>query len=187
MKNLYKGVRKSLNNNINKRRKRKGPLRDFRIELNKQGFDFAGKLLEMERYIFEKYCLFDGEQILLESGGTIQWGRATSGPPISGGTLYVTNFRIISQGRIVPRGGMFSAGWSDRSRIIKLSRQQKCYGYVFPIKNLSKLRKEYKRIFYKVKLTNSKESRKVIIGMRKTRNREDNLNKIYEILSKLSK
>jgi len=96
MKNLYKGVRKKLSKDIKTMRKNRGiSLRDLGEDFKEKGFGFMARLGEMDKYIFEKYCLLDGEQILLDTSGGISWGNASSF-----GTLYVTNYRIISQGSI---------------------------------------------------------------------------------------
>ena len=193
MKNLYKDVRKKLSKDIKNMLKNRGiSLRDLREDFKEKGFGFIAslgkmdkyilaRLGKMDKYIFEKYCLHDGEQILLESGGVIQYGRARAS-----GALYVTNNRIIAQGGVVAAGShLVNPGFSDRFRIINFSRQQKCYGYVFPIKNLYRLRKRKRGVTYKAKLNYT--TRRVRIGMGKFPKREEHLSKIFEILSKHSK
>jgi len=183
MKNLYKGVRKKLSANIKKMLKNRGiSLRDLKEDFKEKGFGFVNNLGKMDKYIFEKYCLIDGEQILFESSGLIWFGRARAS-----GALYVTNNRIIAQGKIIAGGShLVNPGFMDRDRIINFSRQQKCYGYVFPIKNLYRLRKrKYRGVTYNAKLNNT--TRKVVIGMGKFPKREEHLSKIFEILSKHSK
>jgi len=178
MKNLYKDVKKKLPKDM---RKRMGiSLMDLKkLAKENKEISFLGKLAEMDKYIFEKYCLYDGEKILFESGGIIKWGKVQGM-----GNLWFTNYRIVSQGFIMPVGGEFSTGLSDRKRIINYSRQQKCYGYIFPIKNLTKLKKRNNGVSYKAKQNNY--SRKVRIIIAKFPNREEHFNKIFEILSKHS-
>jgi hypothetical protein len=124
---------------------------------------------EMEKYILEKYCLYDGEQILFEgSGKVIQDFRIQKGYGIGGlnsvsGRIYVTNYRMIAQGKLSTKKGNSSwdlnlidaLGWAisplrgnrdkrkSKEKLIEGSFHQElpCYGYQFPIKNHSSLGK----------------------------------------------
>jgi hypothetical protein len=59
------------------------------------------KIKEMEKYILEKFCLFDGEEILFERDGSIQEVFPKSFKiEVLNGTIYVTARRIIAQGRL---------------------------------------------------------------------------------------
>ena len=69
------------------------------LSRNSKNTGFLAKLKEMDKYIFEKYCLYSGEQIFFESVGVILWGKAQSI-----GNLYVTNNRIVCQGSPMPVG-----------------------------------------------------------------------------------
>ena len=93
------------------------------------------KLIEMEKFILESYCLYTGEQILLDFKGELRFFEnptLRSRGTVVNGTLYVTNKRNIVQGRIYATGGSTSFGAASRKRIIKFSQQEKCYGYIFP-------------------------------------------------------
>ena len=185
MKNLYENVKKKLGKDIRKRwdssfwklvksvrkDKKLAKLGESSNKLAKIEKSFC-KLAEMDKYIFEKYCLNDGEQILLETRGSCHWGGA-----FGIGSLWVTNYRIILQGQIIQLEWKWKV---DKSRIINLSQQQKCYGYIFPIKNLSKLIIKNNGVSYKVKL--GKYTIKIRIRIPK-----EHINKIFEILSKHSK
>lgn len=175
MRNLYKGIKKKM-------RKLNG--RD--------------KLKEFEKYILETYCLYPEEQILFEFDGLIQFfenpslkSRGVS----SLGTLYLTPHRIIVcplRGKgILPIQGTATTGLSSRRRIINLSLKEKCYGYIFPIKNLSNLKKRgigNKIISYNVDASGGiHKFKKIKIIVSKTPEREEILNKLFEILSEHSK
>ena len=120
----------------------------------------AEKLKGMEKYILEKFCLYDGEQILYDFYGGV--GQTLDRPKtgfvepkpvivgVSSGSIFVTNYRIIAQGELKEQGGritfsellMYEAGSSLRDEgkkgIIESSTLQEipCYGYQFPIKRI---------------------------------------------------
>ena len=109
----------------------------------------AKKVNEMEKFILKNYSLKPGEEILLEFNEgivlyqnptlkTINSPRGTSGS----GIVYVTNNRIILQGKLKAFQGEFSSGYPSRNRIINYSLQQHCFGYIFPTKNLFDLKKK---------------------------------------------
>jgi hypothetical protein len=59
------------------------------------------KLKEMEKYILEKFCLHEGEEILYERDGSIQEIFPKSYKiEVLDGIIYVTAHRIIAQGRL---------------------------------------------------------------------------------------
>ncbi|MEJ2293672.1 MAG: hypothetical protein P8Y23_02780 [Candidatus Lokiarchaeota archaeon] len=93
-------------------------------------------LKEMEKNIIENHCLQEGEQILLEFDGAVQ---LFENPTLKSrgvntiGSVFVTNKRIFVQGSIVALNGSFSSGFPARKKIITKSRQNRCYGYIFPI------------------------------------------------------
>lgn len=179
MEQLYKGIRKRM-------RKLYGD----------------NTLKEMEKTIIEHFCLYDGEQILLEFDGAIQFfenrtksrgvGVGSIGLKSSNASLYVTNHRIIAQGRIgaidVPLVDrrkpleLTPLGKIARKRIMNYSRQEKCYGYIFPISNLSKLRLTQlpKGVHYKV---DTKFIR--IIVAKSMGNREEIVSELFEILNEV--
>ena len=113
---------------------------------------------EMEKYIIEKYCLYDGEEILYECHGSIKQstGESDVAVSVSKGFLFVTTHRIIAQGTIKVSGGHDILGpgtiflplvWATFSGISKrargktdliessLDQELPCYGYQFQIKN----------------------------------------------------
>lgn len=116
---------------------------------------------EMEKYIIEKFCLYEGEQILYECNGEIkQWGEKTK-LTVGGGNLFVTNHRIIAHGKLSARAGdlvtgilvtdlvikAFSGGSKkakSKRKLIETSIYQElpCYGYQFPLKNQVRLKKK---------------------------------------------
>ena len=147
------------------------------------------KLIEMEKFILESYCLYTGEQILLDFTGELRFFEnltLRSRGTVVNGTLYVTNKRNIVQGRIYATGGSTSFGAASRKRIIKFSQQEKCYGYIFPNKNVSKLKKKNftKTIQYNVESNRGMHRYKnITIVFSKSPKREEDINKLIEILS----
>ncbi|MHA1987584.1 MAG: hypothetical protein ACW98D_13175 [Promethearchaeota archaeon] len=152
------------------------------------------KLNELEKQIIKKFCLYPGEQILLEFNGAIQFSenpklrsRGTSiGLTRVGATLYITNNRIIAQGMIKARGGSTSTGWSSCKRIIDTSRQEKCYEYVFPSKNISKLKRKNitGAVNYNIENYGGLHKYKNInIRVSKSPTQQEDINKLMEILS----
>ncbi|MHA1988177.1 MAG: leucine-rich repeat domain-containing protein [Promethearchaeota archaeon] len=127
---------------------------DFRLMMKREFGENRIKLLE--KRILEEYCLYDGEQILFEFEGEINQVddilndiRAS----VTGGTIYITNYRIIAQGTLNVMGHSAHAkvwggpyawalsGGSKRDKtkenIIDGSAGQElpCYGYQFKRKN----------------------------------------------------
>lgn len=172
MKHLYYKVRKKLAKDMKKRRKSRS--RDSIRETKEKGY--VGNLVDMDKYIFEKFCLNDGEQILLESGGIINFGGL-----LAIGTFYVTNNRIIHQGESM---ALNSSDIRKAEKIRNFSMQQKCYGHMFPIKNLSTLKKISGGVSYKAELNG--QVRRFAIKIAKSPNQEEHKNKIFEILSQHS-
>ena len=113
------------------------------------------KSLEMTRYIIEKYCLYEGEKIIYEFIGKITYSIfyddrtlvkefITGGASknlvnviVKGGTIYVTNYRIIAQGKLSALGGTMKLNKKGKKRVSNDSLSQKlpCYGYQFRIRN----------------------------------------------------
>ncbi|MBY9009438.1 MAG: hypothetical protein KGD74_06200 [Candidatus Lokiarchaeota archaeon] len=115
---------------------------------------------EMEKYILEKLCLYDGEQILFEGVGEIEQKSVDVGVWV-GGRIYVTNYRIIAHGALKSHGrgptlldlvSLPLTGGAGKSTIINGSTNQElpCYGYQFKIKNHQGLKKKDYRIKYNV-------------------------------------
>jgi hypothetical protein len=170
MKNLYRGIVKRM------------------IKLN--GID---KLKDMEKYIIEKYCLYPGETILFDCLGGIQFFEnptLKSRGVTSNGNLYITDSRIIvcsylfGKG-LMAMGGSVSSGHGSRKRIMDHSFREKCYGYIFPIKDLYNLRKTTKNVNYNIRLMGYTKYIRIIVG--KSVDRKETINKLFEILSNQSR
>ncbi|MFX1478538.1 MAG: hypothetical protein ACFFCI_10460 [Promethearchaeota archaeon] len=131
------------------------------------------KFMEMEKNILEKYFLHEGEQILLELKGNFGQNRRMTDPIfINNANLFVTSDRIIAQGKV-------------KGPYKKYSSEQALYGYLIPIKNNFKLRRVRNNVRYRV-IVNNKESEvniKIALGESEAK-REENINKLFEILSK---
>lgn len=122
--------------------------KDIRIMAKKQ-FGKEGRRI-MEKYILERYCLYEGEQIFYIGEGYIQQKREGRGVRISG-TLFVTNNRIIVQGKIKKKdffietgtifdllllpGAIAKSGIKGKIKetVVEASVKQElpCYGYQF--------------------------------------------------------
>ncbi|MFW9819976.1 MAG: hypothetical protein ACFFE5_10230 [Candidatus Thorarchaeota archaeon] len=118
---------------------------------------------EMERYIIEKYCLVEDEQILYESTANVKQTelieQKESGKykmdtlpltiTVSSGDVFLTNYRVIAQGLLKVKGGERTRGFlfwatdlwvftgkSKRTeRIDTLIESSSVFGYQFPINN----------------------------------------------------
>ncbi len=144
--------------------------------LGKGGRNRAG------RYIVENYCLRGGEQILYEYEGAIKKKRPLQKPTlkisVSMGVVFITNHRIIAQGKLAVEellqarsapttiGGGTSG--SERHKERKTAKEylsetsDLCFGYAFPIKPLSNLKRSGKKLSYnlvggRITLTAKKE------------------------------
>jgi hypothetical protein len=147
-------------------------------------------LKEMEKNIIENHCLQEGEQILLEFDGAVQ---LFENPTLKSrgvntiGSVFVTNKRIFVQGSIVALNGSFSSGFPARKKIITKSRQNRCYGYIFPIISLSHLARNQITRGVNFNISESGFShryQKVRVLIGKTINREETINQLYDILYK---
>ena len=147
-------------------------------------------LKEMEKIIIENHCLLEGEQILLEFDGAVQ---LFENPTLKSrgantiGSVFITNKRIFVQGSIMALNGSFSSGFPARKRIITKSRQNRCYGYIFPTISLSQLARNQitKGLNFNISESGfSHRYQKVRILIGKTINREETINQLYDILSK---
>ncbi|MFX1418529.1 MAG: hypothetical protein ACFE9N_06385 [Promethearchaeota archaeon] len=63
------------------------------------------KRREMERYIIENYCLYEGEKILFECDGSVNLATKKYKISSHSGGIFVTNQRIIGQGVIQSSSG----------------------------------------------------------------------------------
>lgn len=166
---------------------------------------------EMEKTIVEHYCLYDAEQILLEFDGSIEFYiKARHGVGVGGNfyvnksksSFYVTNQRIIAQGPIGYRRNISFIKGSERLNspeknikegVVNYSRQEKCYGYIFPIRNLSKLKRNriLRGIHYSVDSSMYYEDMNELGSIRilfvPSLKQVEKINKLIEILSKYSK
>lgn len=119
-------------------------------------------LMEMEKNIIEKFCLYEGEQILYECNGKIEESTTMKArEPIKAsveGRIYVTNYRIIAHGKFSVKGGfgrgggifdLFSWGRAQRAKgkgeFVGSSASQElpCYGFQFETTNHIRLKKLY--------------------------------------------
>jgi len=140
----------------------------------------------MNKYILEKSCLDEGEQIIYELNGTIRQKFLKKYTiKVLHGTIYVTNSRIIAHGkfefRLYQSAGAVIFGTTKspkKAKIAYISRSGPCYGYPFPIKNLHGLR--HYELSYSVKHYNKIVSRITIIASKK----EEHRDKLFAILDK---
>ena len=119
------------------------------------------KLKEMEKYIIEKFCLYEGEQILYECKGNIKQTelleqkksgkyKMDSWPvkiSVRSGDIFITNYRIIAHGVLKVSGGestrlwtwtslwVFSGGSKRTERRDAKIKSSPLFGYQFPYKN----------------------------------------------------
>ena len=154
---------------------------------------------QMARHIIEKHSLYDGEKILHECDANIKMvdlktGRTQVIISVNNGHLIVTNNRIIVQGKLEVVGGRGIGSSSRRDETIKgimeasTKQELPCYGYEIPISPIkfTRSRKKYKEkpkkiIGYYVKMGDKTFG--VSIKLPKMK-KEENLNRVYEILSK---
>ena len=171
----------------------------------------AEKRKEMEKYIIEKFCLLEGEQILYDLKGNIKQtelfeqkpsGKYKTGTSpvkisVSSGNLFFTNYRIIAQGELKVSGGRSTSllptllkryAWTGdtirakRRKIIFESSP--IFGYQFPIKlhwGLGKI-KLLHIVGYYVNIDKFRSN--ISIKPTDKSKREEHLNKIFDILRK---
>jgi len=131
------------------------------------------KLNEMERYFIEKYCLYDGEQILFVfDGNLIQNAKMLKPFFIDSASFFLTNKRIIAQGKL-------------KGPFHRYSSELGIYGYVIPIKNIYRLKRDSNSIRYRTILGDrvSGINLKIALGESQAK-REEEINTIFKILSK---
>jgi hypothetical protein len=146
----------------------------------------------MDKYILEKFCLDEGEQIKHEFYGTVKLKVPKKYViRIINGTFYVTNRRIIAQGKLgfdldlsTGQAILEFGGGSTKNpkKALKhyISSSKSCYGYSIPIKNLYKLNRfttgsKIKKLSYLVP-----QKTKITINISK---KEGIGEKLYEILN----
>lgn len=165
---------------------------------------------EMAKHIVEKYCLYDGEEILYECNGNIVqknvW-KDNVKALVKNAIIFVTNNRIIAQGKLDAKGGadtwlpIFLWGFSGSHRRTKSKKgisessslqELPCYGYQFKTKNHQGLKKKTDGIKYSMNIEDdiSKVSgTQQVKGMREVRITLPNPNKeqitnLFEVLCK---
>lgn len=146
----------------------------------------------MDKYILEKFCLDEGEQIKHEFYGTVKLKVPKKYViRIINGTFYVTNRRIIAQGKLgfdldlsTGQAILEFGGGSTKNpkKALKhyISSSKSCYGYSIPIKNLYKLNRfttgsKIKKLSYLIP-----QKTKITINISK---KEGIGEKLYEILN----
>ncbi|MHA1479642.1 MAG: hypothetical protein ACTSPU_15730 [Promethearchaeota archaeon] len=145
----------------------------------------------MDKYILEKFCLDEGERIIHEFNGTLKLKAAKKYViRINNGYVYVTNHRIVAQGKIsldtdysAKQAVLEFAGISTKTplgaKIAYLSGSKPCYGYYFGgVKHISYLSFEKKR-----KLTYSVLSEEIDITINVSK-KDNTGDKLYQILDK---
>lgn len=151
----------------------------------------AEGMREMDKYLLEKYCFSQGEQIIYELNGRISQlsddfiGRVK-------GTIYITNSGIIAHGKFNSyplKGGSGSLvpstfqrrtwGLSPKGKQDFLIRSLAQYGYTFPTVNLHGLKMSNRKLSY----SSSNNDRIRIIPSRI----EEHRDKLFAILSKFQK
>lgn len=160
------------------------------------------KSLEMTRYIVEKYCLYESEKIIYEFNGKITYSifynDVTSNFQVNvivkDGTIYVTNYRIIAQGKLSTISGSKKFSKKAKKSVINesLTQDLPCYGYQFKRNHLT-LKKKGKFIKYQVsdrRFTEDDFRMEKYIEMRqaikdiKIKLPENQVTELFEILSK---
>ena len=140
------------------------------------------KRKEMDKYIIEKFCLYDGEQILYTCEAKVQQKRKGKGFWIYG-TLFVTNNRIIVQGEIKIFGHTISNMRKIKNNVVERSVKQElpCYGHQFPYQNLFNLTRKRRKVTYKITLNGLPHDFLIFFYEHK-----EQLDNLIEILSNIS-
>ncbi|MFX1593671.1 MAG: hypothetical protein ACFFCL_13345 [Promethearchaeota archaeon] len=189
----------------------------FMKELYKTFMNKMGKIIgaekrkEMEKYIIEKFCLVEGEQILYECKGNVKQTelieQKASGKykmdsfpltiSVSSGDIFLTNYRIIAHGLLKVKGGessswfvwtstlwVFTGGSKRREKKDDLIEASPLFGYQFPIKNHWGLSKStlLHLIAYFVQMEKIKGT--ISIKPTDTSKREEDMSKIFDFLRK---
>ena len=132
------------------------------------------KLNEMDKDLMEKFYFLEGEQILFECKGKVVQNRRWAQPILfASANIFVTNFRIIVQGKLKGPYAKY------------IQEEIPSYGYIFPVENLFRLRKGRSDIRYRVMVENLPSEILIKLPLGESQaHRDEKLNKIYEILSK---
>jgi hypothetical protein len=167
--------------------------------------------MEMAKYIVKKFCLYDGESIIYEFQGDIKQVvglKDNIRVSVKGGTVFITNYRIIAQGKIEVKGHSMNAYiwggpiiWSlsggkkrakSKGELIDASTIQElpCYGYQFKSKAHVKLEKKRNAIKYivigDVQNLKGASAMTIVKAVRKTTIKlpSAQVDELHEILSK---
>jgi hypothetical protein len=158
-----------------------------------------GKLLgnggrnRAERYIIENYCLHGGEEILYECEGSIKKLKPLRKPfiklKVSLGIIFITNHRIIAQGKLIieelvraktriPNVGSGLGGGEEYRKEKKFSFEasELCFGYVFPVKHLSNLKRSGQKLSYEM-----------VDGIAILTAKKGQIEKVFDILNQFKK
>jgi len=79
------------------------------------------KLKEMEKYIINKFCLLEDEQILFETEGRINIYHPPFKLSIKSAKILVTNYRLIAQGNLISERSQ--TGWQVNSLREKIRKE----------------------------------------------------------------
>jgi len=79
------------------------------------------KLKEMEKYILDKFCLLEDEQILFETEGRINIYHPPFKLSIKSAKILVTNYRLIAQGNLISERSQ--TGWQVNSLREKIRKE----------------------------------------------------------------
>ena len=150
-----------------------------------------GGRIRAERYIVENYCILGEEHILYECEGSIKNKRPLKKPTIrisvNLGVLFITNQRIIAHGKltvaelvqartVIPVIG--DTLGSVRNKDYKIQKEflleasDMCFGYSFPINNLSNLRKSGRKLSFDL-----------VDGMTTLTTKKEQVDKLFDILT----
>ena len=175
-----------------------------------------GDLLELDKYILEKYCLMPNEQILKVVNGVVYEKKL-----MAMGRIFLTNFRLIvcghqqtrsAQQTVGRRGGLIEvairgAVTSKRKHIRKainraLSAETTAHnvlewGYVYPVTNALKLKRAKNAVRYDIIIETEKKPIKLNLQVMPQRVRkedklqfkeraQDFLDELYKVLEHYS-
>jgi len=181
----------------------------FMVKLGKIiGFE---KRREMEKYIIEKFCLAEGEQILYECKGNVKQveliEQKESGKykmdrfpltiSVSSGDVFLTNYRLIAHGLLKVKGGestswfvwtdslwIFTGGSKRREKKDNFIESSPLFGYQFPIKNHWGLSKSKLLHIVAYMLNMDKMKGTISIKPTDTSTREEDMSKMFDFLRK---
>lgn len=172
----------------------------------------AEKRKEMERYVIEKFCLLEDEQILYELKGNIKQTELLEQKPsgkykmdnlplkisVNTADIFITNKRMIGHGMLKASGGektkggifyltslwVFTGGSKKTERKKALIESSPVFGYQFPTKNHIGLGKS--KLLHIIAYIVNIDKLKCTISIKPTDKvkREEQMNKIFDLLRK---